>query len=196
LNRFILDENPRTAAEYHCDKHVVKMILEESQMLSTAHRILDGAEFVGQSKSGRKAKRWKLDDSRDDILYQATHVNHPCTQWSMFTSENYVWSVSLLRCLLDEYQYRYGKQHKCETLYNTLRFLPQMIANGKRSQFPQAMPDDCKRDNPVDGYRKYYIDHKVRFAKWTGRPVPEWFTCSSNSQTHPVIMPAKLSGSM
>lgn len=180
MNRFILDENPKAAAEYHCDKHVVKMILEEAQMLSTAHRILDGVETVGQSKSGRKAKRWKLDDDRDDILYQATHVNHPCTQWSMQSFENYVWSVKLLRCLLDEYQFRYGKKHKCEELYPILRFTPQKIASRGLTQFPQAMPDDCKRENPVDGYRQYYIDHKARFAKWTDRSVPEWFTCSSN----------------
>jgi hypothetical protein len=175
MNRFILDENPKAAAEYHCDKHVVKMILEEAQMLSTAHRILDGVETVGQSKSGRKAKRWKLDDDRDDILYQATHVNHPCTQWSMYNSENYIWSVSLLRCLLDEYQHRYGKSHKCENLYPTLRFLPQCIDGGYLTQFPQAMPDECKHENPVNGYRSYYINHKARFAKWTNRDVPGWF---------------------
>ena len=180
MNRFILDENPKAAAEYHCDKHVVKMILEEAQMLSTAHRILDGVETVGQSKSGRKAKRWKLDDDRNDKLYQATHVNHPCTQWSMQTFENYVWSVKLLRYLLDEYQFRYGKKHKCEELYPILRFTPTRISSGPLTQFPQAMPDECKRENPVEGYRDYYIIHKVRFAKWTNRPVPEWFTCSSN----------------
>ena len=175
MNRFVLDTDPRIAAEYHCDKHVVKMILEESQMLSTAHRMIDGIETIGQSKTGRKAKRWKLDDTRDDILYQATHVNHPCTQWSMESFGNYVWSVRLLRSLLDEYQYRYGKQHKCEELYSTLRFTPQKIHNGPQTRFPQAMPDECKRDNPVDGYRAYYIEHKKRFAKWTGREVPDWF---------------------
>ena len=60
MNRFILDKGPITAAKYHCDKHVVKMILEECQMLSSAHRFLDGVEIEGKSKSGRKAKRWKL----------------------------------------------------------------------------------------------------------------------------------------
>ena len=180
MNIFFLDKNPQIAAEYHCDKHVVKMILEECQMLCTAHRILDGTEMIGQSKSGRKVKRWIIDDQRNDILYQATHVNHPCTQWSMYNSENYIWSVSLLRCLLDEYQYRYGKKHKCEELYPTLKFLPRMIPGGYLTMFPQAMPDDCKRDNPVDGYRNYYINHKARFARWTNRSIPEWFCCSSS----------------
>lgn len=178
MNRFILDEDPYVAAMYHCDKHVVKMILEECQMLCSAHRILDGVETIGQSKTGRKAKRWVLDDSRNDKLYQATHVNHPCTQWSMESFDNYVWSVKLLRCLLDEYEYRYGKKHKCEELYPILRFTPQRIANRGLTQFPQAMPDECKRENPVDGYRTYYIEHKKRFAKWTSREVPGWFLAS------------------
>lgn len=180
MNRFVLDEDPYVAAMYHCDKHVVKMILEEAQMLSSAHRVLDGQEVVGQSKSGRKAKRWKLNDTREDKLYQATHINHPCTQWSMHTSANYMWSVELFRCLLDEYTYRYGKSHKCEELYPILRNLPKRIMSANRTWFPQAMPEECKRDNPVEGYRDYYINHKVRFAKWTNRQTPEWFTCSSN----------------
>ena len=175
MNRFILDKDPLIAAEYHCDKHVVKMILEECQMLCTAHRILDGVEVEGMSKSGRKAKRWVIDDYRNDKLYQATHMNHPCTQWSMFTTNNYTWSVSLLRCLLDEYKFRYKKDHKCEELYPFLQRLPHNIRSGPLTPFPQAMPDECKRDNPVDGYRNYYITHKAGFAKWTSRDVPEWF---------------------
>jgi len=178
MNRFILDEDPQIAAEYHCDKHVVKMILEEAQMLSTAHRILDGKEYIGQSKSGRKAKRWILPDERETILYSATHVNHPCTQWSMHTSANYIWGVSLFTCLLEEYSYRYGKEHKCAALYPTLQKLPKNIMSANRTWFPQAMPDDCKRENPVDGYRTYYIEHKKRFAKWSNRPTPGWFDVS------------------
>jgi hypothetical protein len=175
MNRFVLDTDPRIAAEYHCDKHVVKMILEESQMLSTAHRMIDGIETIGQSKTGRKAKRWKLDDLREDKIYQATHVNHPCTQWSMQTNNNYNWSVCLLGALLSEYQYRYGKTHKCSELFSVLSIPPRGIKTGYLTPFPQAMPDECKRDNPVDGYRAYYIEHKKRFAKWTGREVPDWF---------------------
>ena len=180
MNRFILDNDPQIAAKYHCDKHVVKMILEECQMLCTAHRILDGVEAQGKSKTGRNVKRWVLPDSRETALYHATHVNHPCTQWSMQTNNNYNWSVCLLSALLAEYQHRYGKSHKCGQLFDVLSKPPRNIPVGPLTQFPQAMPDECKREHPVDGYRQYYIDHKARFAKWTDRSVPEWFTCSSN----------------
>ena len=187
MNRFILDKDPITAAKYHCDKHVVKMILEECQMLSSAHRVLDGKQVIEKNyvkgsmpPRFRNVTRWKLNDDRDHMLYKATHVNHPCTQWSMQTNNNYNWSVCLLDALLKEYTHRYGKAHKCGALFSTLSRPPMNIPVGPLTLFPQAMPDDCKHDNPVYGYRNYYINHKARFAKWTNRSVPEWFTCSSN----------------
>ena len=41
MNLFYTSVNPQTAAQYQCDKHVVKMILETAQMLSTAHRLTE-----------------------------------------------------------------------------------------------------------------------------------------------------------
>ncbi len=57
MNIFYRDNSPALAAKYHNDKHVVKMILESAQMLSTAHRVLDGKEqsvFLVESKNWRK----------------------------------------------------------------------------------------------------------------------------------------------
>ncbi len=78
MNIFALHLEPKTCAEMHVDKHVVKMILEYSQLLSTAHRVLDGQQYVDDS-SGRRIKRWKLNNSfaGDSLLYKATHINHP-----------------------------------------------------------------------------------------------------------------------
>jgi hypothetical protein len=42
MNIFILHEDPVVAAQMQCDKHVPKMVVESAQMLSTAHRMLDG----------------------------------------------------------------------------------------------------------------------------------------------------------
>ena len=53
MNIFILDTDPIVAAQLQCDKHVVKMIVESAQMLSTAHRMLDGEETKRPSKSGK-----------------------------------------------------------------------------------------------------------------------------------------------
>ena len=53
MNIFILDNDPVLAAQQQCDKHVVKMIVESGQMLSTAHRMLDGVVERRPSKSGK-----------------------------------------------------------------------------------------------------------------------------------------------
>ena len=46
MNIFYLDKDTIIAAEMMCDKHVVKMILESAQLLSTAHRVLDGDAYA------------------------------------------------------------------------------------------------------------------------------------------------------
>jgi len=116
MNIFILDESPVKAAQLQCDKHVVKMILESAQMLSTAHRLLDGRMVLGKSKSGRSAKEWKLEDEvLDTVLYKAVHIGHPCTIWTMESISNYNWHFQHYKALAEEYEYRYGKTHKSFT---------------------------------------------------------------------------------
>ena len=72
MNIFYLDHDVRKCAEMHNDKHTVKMILEYAQLLSTAHRVLDGTVVIGNSKTGRKQVRYVLSDNRESILYSAT----------------------------------------------------------------------------------------------------------------------------
>ena len=45
MNIFYLDRDPGIYAQMHCDKHVVKMILETAQIsFYLTHRVLDGDE--------------------------------------------------------------------------------------------------------------------------------------------------------
>ena len=90
MNMFYLSSDPRLCAEWSVDSHCVKMILESCQLLSTAHRLLDGVPYTDASGK-RKVKRWKLLDDRETTLYAATHVSHPCAVWCRETSENYRW---------------------------------------------------------------------------------------------------------
>ena len=60
MNIFYLHNDPKICAEQHVDKHVVKMIVEYAQLLSTAHRMLDGEEYIGKSKTGRNVKRYRM----------------------------------------------------------------------------------------------------------------------------------------
>ena len=158
------------------------MILEYCQLLSTAHRVLDGVETIGLSPSGRKSKRWLLNDDRNDILYSATHMNHPSAVWCRASKENYLWLYSLLCELSREYTYRYGKVHKCEQI-GLIDKLGQFPNNLKAKGFTEptpAMPAELViRDDSVTSYRNYYINNKTHLASWKGkvnsRNQPEWY---------------------
>ena len=95
MNIFYLHNDPKICAEMHVDKHCVKMILEYAQLLSTAHRVLDGTLVNGYSKTGRKQKRYVLPDDRDSVLYSATHINHPSAVWVRKSDANYAWQRQL-----------------------------------------------------------------------------------------------------
>ena len=178
MNIFYLDHDVTKCAEMHNDKHTVKMILEYCQLLSTAHRYLDGIEVIGKTKTGRNVKRWKLNDERDTILYSATHINHPSAVWCRKTSANYVWLHQLLVALCKEYTYRYGKVHKCERegLVAQLARLPDTITSAPFTQPTPAMPDQVKiAGDSVASYRNYYINNKTHLANWKKREVPTWY---------------------
>jgi hypothetical protein len=177
MNIFFLDRDVRLAAEYHVDKHVVKMILESAQILSTAHRVLDGIETV-QRMNNRNTKRWILNDSRETALYKTTHVNHPSAVWARSNIDHYRYLFDLYISLIDEYKYRYGKTtHKSAELAPALFDAPENIDyDAPWVDPPQAMPDDVKvPGDAVLAYRQYYAKYKVSMAKWTKRSKPVWW---------------------
>lgn len=181
MNIFYLDPDPATCARYHNDRHTIKMILEYSQLLSTAHRVLDGNLSVGLSDSGRKKTSYILPDERNNILYSATHINHPSAIWVRVRESHYRWLFCLWTELMEEYTYRYGKNHACEKLIGYLNAPPKNIEFGGGFDGPTpAMPDDVKvAGDSMKSYRNYYIKNKTHLASWSGkinsRPVPTWF---------------------
>ena len=150
MNIFYLDDDPKIAASFHCDKHCVKMILQSAQMLSTAHRVLDGDE-VATSKH----------------LYKTVSKNHPCTIWTRTNSENYEWLWKLYANLMKEYTRRYGKHHASEQLTHALWEFPGNISHGDFTDPPQCMPDEYKVENDtVQAFHNYYHGEKAHFAEW------------------------------
>ena len=176
MNIFYISEDPVQAAQWMVDKHVVKMILESAQLLSTAHRLLDGREIEGTTKTGRKARRWVLDDSREPIVYQATHINHPSAVWARSSVENYNWLADHFFGLMNEYTHRYGKHHKCEgELSFMLQSPPHNLETYDMTQMPCAMAEEyIVSNNSIENYRNYYRNGKKSLHKWTNRQPPEW----------------------
>lgn len=186
MNLFVLDKDPVKAAQLQCDKHVVKMIVEAAQMLSTAHRMLDGTETRKPSKSGKTmVKYYELDNTiNEDIMYKAVHFNHPCTIWTRESLQNYMWHYDHFMALCREYKYRYNKVHYTQQiLENVLSVAPKNIPNVGLTPFRLAMDHEpqCKMEDPVLSYQEYYKTKKHRFKMvWTGRDIPQWFGGTMN----------------
>lgn len=175
MNIFAVDNDAVISAQSLVDRHVVKMILESCQLLSTAHRLLDGEQYIDKTKTGRNVKRWRLPDERETVLYSATHINHPSAVWCRTTIYNYNWLYQHFVALMNEYTYRYGKVHKCESMSQWLVYPPKNIKIAELTPVTPAMPDEYKVPNDhVESYRNYYRTAKERMHKWTKREKPEW----------------------
>lgn len=159
------------------------MILEYSQLLSTAHRVLDGEEYFELTANGRRIKRWELSDDREEKLYKASHINHPSAIWCRKGIIQYRWLHNLLIELCKEYTYRYGKIHKVERdgLLWKLEQPPKNIHTDVFWSEPTpAMPDEVKiPGDSMASYHNYYINNKTHLASWRGkinsRNVPGWY---------------------
>lgn len=173
MNIFFLSRDPAEAARYHNDSHCVKMILETAQLLSTAHRVLDGDE------------KFQLQDSRNDVLYRATHKNHPSAVWVRSGVDQYRWTHDLLYYLIWEFRSRYGKPHATERLMPFLLDAPHNIVTDfyEWQDPPQCMPDDCRGDDTVQAYRTYYAKYKNHIASWKNGQ-PEWWNDSTFQGIH------------
>lgn len=159
MNIFILDRDPVKAAKMQCDAHVVKMVLETAQMLSTAAREL----------------AWDKDQELLDgvNIYKKAYVNHPCTVWARTSQENASWLCRHGLALAEEYTKRFGKQHKSKKVIASawiyLLFVKQAKEFPKQglTDFAQAMPDEYKNDNAVKAYRDYYLYEKTKLSKFS-----------------------------
>lgn len=169
MNIFWLDTDLEKCAKAHCDKHVVKMILESCQMLSTAHHLLGNSGIAP---------------------YKKTHQNHPCTLWVCESASNYQTLLELARALCREYTHRYKKIHACQSLLDeknadrmSLAYVPFYNPIRGSSIPPLAMPEYIKNafpyirtfDDVVQAYRLYYMLEKSDIAKWNYSDKPEWF---------------------
>ncbi len=154
VNIFVLDTDIQRCARYHADQHVIKMILESTQMLCTVVNQNGGAS-----------------------PYKSTHGNHPCALWAGRSLSNWVWLRRLALALNDEYLYRFKApaDHRSARIARGLE--PPAIADPGLTEFAQVMPEEYRVEgDAVQAYRRFYLGDKSRFAKWTRRRPPEWYT--------------------
>lgn len=162
MNLFILDVMPVTAAQYNCDRHVVKIILEAVEMMGYAY---DQGKFLPLPWLHKKAR----------------HLNHPMSKWVRQSVQNFDWTLQHAQGLLEEYTYRYDKIHK---------YFPHVAwiaANLPLDNLPNIGQTDWPRcfgpwketvgvsDSAVFDYRRYYMIAKRDFVTWKRRGIPEWY---------------------
>lgn len=189
MNIFVLDKNPAIAARWHNDKHCVKMILESAQLLSTAHRMVDGVPYLDRTANNRRIQRWRhADETRERLLLKATHVNHPCNVWVRSHPDHYQWLFQLFAELTEEYTRRYKKDHAYSlkqhpAFYYTLGCVPHKLygVTTPVGAPPQAMPDAYKVsggswDSTVEAYHNYYRGAKAAFSTWKNQEPPTFMS--------------------
>jgi hypothetical protein len=152
VNVFALHPDPRQAAQWHCDAHVVKMVLESAQLLCTAHHLTGGT-----------------------APYRPTHVNHPCAVWARASRANYLWLAELGLELCREYTARYGRAHATEPVLRHLADNVPSLPDRMMTPFAQAMPVEHRGDEPIQAYRRYYQTKRGgKLGTWK-RNCPEWW---------------------
>lgn len=191
MNIFYLHSNPKLCAQYHVNRHVTKMIIEYSQILSTSHRVLDGIPAKGVGKKRPKKllilpdEDYQIDDQTGlvvdhvPVCHRQTHVNHPSSIWARKCDANYLWLVELLECVHAEWIYRYdhpaNKIHKAYRFHSFLKNPPKNIPKGRFTAPTPAMDDVYKIGDSLSSYRNYYVHGKAHLAKWKKRDIPAWY---------------------
>ena len=167
MNLFLLSWNPIQCARWHCDKHVVKMILELVQMLYTAWH-------VNNSYVPRCAPLCKSTGNRG--YKRLSNPNHPMAKWVRESLWNYTFTIQLATALCLEFQHRYGHIHGCTYHLLWLSEHTPKFDTIEKTHIPQCMPEKYKADCPVQAYRNYYLGDKVAFASWSNkRQCPSWW---------------------
>ena len=164
MNIFYLDTDAKTCAQYHHDVHLRKMIVEYAQLLSTAHHELG------------------VNSNIVNDIYKPTHKNHPCAQWTRMHLNHYEFVFNLFSSCIDEFEFRFNKEHKTKKLTPYLLLPPEQLFSSpfRSTKPPLCMPDQYKTDDPVESYRNFYnaekqFDKNGKFmANYTNRQPPDW----------------------
>jgi hypothetical protein len=143
------------------------------------------------------------------------HQQHPVIRWVQKDPANLHWLLQHTRALFEEYELRFHRTHGSFSKFEQAlevkhafawRFASkrQRLAPRRREHWPklyaqmhfcQAMPLDYQLSpnttaKTVAAYRRFYIEDKAEFARWTnGRPPPNWWPFSTSQPPHDTLKP-------
>lgn len=196
MNIFYTNEDPRLCSLDHCYIHMRKMIVEYCQLLSTAHRLLDGKWSVIISEKGRKQQIWTLDDPiKEQWIYKASHVNHPSAKWIRASKAHYLWLVKVVDELLNIYHNDSGKTHKLvrEKTIDLLRIPPQNINDTGWLCEPYIAINKDQYGKIYYDYQNGFINLKQAYQQYLDTKYGEWLVREDKRPIHatwPVTKPS------
>jgi hypothetical protein len=169
MNIFKLDNCPSKSAKYHHEGHITKLILETSQLCSSAVR----------------SNNLNLNNN---IIYKIAYPKHPCTLACINSREIFIYTCILGLELNRERVARYQKpEHaSAKVLQECLKYEESIPDN--KIAWPLAMPEQYKRDDPVESYRSYYIYEKTtnKSGRWMmyyyPQNIPDWIPFELKAQ--------------
>ena len=170
MNLFVLDQDPKIAARYNCDKHISKLILEIAQM---------GANCFTQEQLQHAPPTQKGTPRKH------SYYNHPVSIWMRKSKANFEWALEHAFELENERMYRgYTSPHFSISFLQwcATNIVESCVGDAGLTPFAIAIAPDknCRKISgfesldTVEKYRLYY-KHDKPFAKWTRREKPEWF---------------------
>lgn len=195
MNIFVLDENPKIAAKYHCDSHVKKMPVESCQMLvagiyhinnivSRKQRIDPKNKNIIQSIFIDYPLSQNTIEKYNDYAPGLSFINHPCSIWVRESSDNFRWLIDLGKSLCIQHIDVFGSAIICDSqicwIEDWLEDNRKLFHNTELTPFAQAMPDKYHDINAVKAYRNYYLGEK-QFVTWKNRDIPEWYVKGRNN---------------
>ena len=160
MNIFLLHPNARICARLHCDKHVIKMILEHTQLMYTAVHVL-APDLIPM-----------VEEINQLTAYKKTHQNHPCAKWVRESRHNFMWILLMTGWLISEKEYRWGGDHKCRKHLQGLFWASRRIMFPREERTKWAIANPYKHMKPIESYRHYYNEDKKHILKWTKRDIP------------------------
>jgi len=181
MNLFYLSDDIDECAEFHIDKHVGKMQLEATQLLSTALWCDRLFGFVPRALTPdeyavlKEAKRAEpAIDERTFTRYLPSHHNHPSAIWVRSSFEHFAWTINYVNAMDSESLYRGRNAHASCVECNRLP-MPKHLKDTGFVRPYQAMPDELKSDDVIQDYRLFYMLDKAPFATWGRRGKPSWW---------------------
>jgi hypothetical protein len=169
MNIFVLDHCPKKAAEYNCDKHVSKIVLEIAQMTANCFS-LDDLKTAPPNSLGQPRKH--------------SYFNHPVSKWMRETLGNLFWSLDHAIALESERLYRGYNPHFSMRFIRWVadNFDKSIVPDAPQTEFAVAIADQmqCRKHvdfNFLDSVGKYrlYYQYDKPFVTWTRRTQPDWF---------------------